>query len=452
MIRINLIFTMKLTQARNLSLCLAALVLAACGGGGGTGPGSPATADSNSASSQQLSAAAQVGEQIFSDTTLSVSGKQACSTCHARATGFAANDGRATPLGGPNMDLPGLRNTPTLMYVSFTPTFHVQVDGTPVGGFFRDGRARSLADQARLPFITPFEMANANSAEVLSRLKTRPYFAQFVSVFGPAVAADPDQALTAMGTALAAYQTEDPDFHPFSSKFDAFQRGQAKLTPAEARGFALFIDPTRGDCTACHPAVNPSGGSPLFTDHTYDDIGLPRNWSIVANQAGSTLPYVPANGTALGAPGYKYYDMGLCGPLRTDITTTSLCSNFKVPTLRNVAIRQHYFHNGVFNNLQDVMSWYVTRDTNPTHWYLQQDGVTPDIRFNDTPVAYDANINIVEVPYNPFLAPTLTPAQINDLVVFLCSLTDGYDPAKPSAYNYPAQCQSAAQAASFNQE
>ena len=143
---------------RTHAVWLVTLLLAACGGGGGDSSEAPTGGTT-------LSAMAQVGQQIFSDTALSVSGVQACSTCHVAANAFSAADGLSVPLGGPAMNLPGLRATPSLMYASFTPAFHFAADGTPTGGFFRDGRAANLAEQAQQPFITSFEMANADAAE-----------------------------------------------------------------------------------------------------------------------------------------------------------------------------------------------------------------------------------------------------------------------------------------------
>jgi cytochrome c peroxidase len=154
---------------------------------------------------------------------------------------------------------------------------------------------------------------------------------------------------------------------------------------------------------------------------------------------------VPQNGAAFAGE-YAYYDMGLCGPLRSDLASrASLCGAFKVPTLRNVAIKQSCFHNGVFDKLNDVVAWYVTRDTAPARWYLKADG-TADIPYNDLPPVFDRGINVAEVPYNPGLAPMLTGDEINLIVVFLCTLT-GYDPKNPSAYGGQAQCQQAAAAA-----
>jgi cytochrome c peroxidase len=471
-----------------------ALGLTGCGGGGDSGSSSATTSGTTAGATtgtSTLSLAATAGQALFNDKSLSVSGKQSCATCHVASRAFTADpatdQGLPVPLGGPNMDITGFRNAPSLMYASLTPAFFLDA-GTPTGGFFRDGRASSLDQQAQLPFITPFEMANQDAAEVVSRLQSSPNTLQaFIAAYGVAPLGDPTTALADIGLALAAYETEDPDFHPFTSKFDYWQQGQAQLTAEEQEGLALFNNPGKGNCTACHPSQRQSYSEhPLFTDFTYDNIGVPRNWNIPAN---AVTPLSPISGVSLASfmpagpsnvPGdaeYTYYDMGLCGPFRTaasdphprpsffDITT--LCGVFKVPTLRNVAITSPYFHNGAFSTLHQVVEWYVTRDinNNPGNnpapvaagpggnpyfplgtFYVSADG-TPDLyQYNDLPVDFDANVNIAEVPYTPPTfsggqAPTLTAADIDAVVAFLCTLTDGYDPANPSAYNVPAQCQ-----------
>jgi cytochrome c peroxidase len=385
------------------------------------------------------------------------------------------------------MNLPGFRNAPSLVYASFTPPFSI-VDGSATGGFFRDGRASSLAAQAAQPFVTGFEMANTSSSEVIERLKkSATSLAQFVSVYGSDALANPDVALADMAQALAAYETEDPSFHPFSSKFDYWQAGQAQLSAQEARGLALFNDPTRGNCTACHPSQRQGYSQhPLFTDFTYDNIGIPRNWKIAANAAspvsaidGAAVTYVPAEPNLPSDSEYAYYDLGLCGPFEPAATdlhprpqftdTTTLCGQFKVPTLRNIAITAPYFHNGVFDTLKEVLEWYVTRDINNNMgnnpapvaagpdgnpyaavgtFYVAANGTPDRYEYNDLPVEFDANVNIGEVPYTPpkfsgGQSPTLDADDIDDIIVFLCALTDGYDPAHPSSYVLPAQCQAA---------
>ncbi|HVW70258.1 MAG TPA: cytochrome c peroxidase [Steroidobacteraceae bacterium] len=463
---------------------LGAGVLTGCGG-------SDSGSSSGSApSTTSLSLAAVAGKALFDDKSLSASGEQSCATCHVASRAFTADpatdQGLPVPLGGPNMDLPGFRNTPSLLYVSLTPSFSID-DGTPTGGFFRDGRVSSLAVQAEQPFITSFEMANQDAAEVIGRLKQSATTLQaFVAAYGQDVLNDPDTALADIGQAIAAYETEAPVFHPFTSKFDYWQSGQATLTAQESAGLALFNNPGKGNCTACHPSQRQGYSEhPLFTDFSYDNIGVPRNWDIPANAA---VPVSPISGVSLApympaAPGnvpsdaeYKYYDLGLCGPFQpvsndphpraSYFSVTTLCGLFKVPSLRNVAITSPYFHNGRFNTLHEVVEWYVTRDinnntgNNPTPvpagpdgnpyfplgtFYTNADG-TPDLyQYNDLPVEFDANVNIAEVPYTPpkiagGQAPTLTATEIDELVAFLCTLTDGYDPANPSAYDVPAQC------------
>jgi cytochrome c peroxidase len=131
--------------------------------------------------------------------------------------------------------------------------------------------------------------------------------------------------------------------------------------------------------------------------------------------------------------------MGLCGPLRTDLSTsTQYCGSFKVPTLRNVAIKQAYFHNGIFTDLHDVVGFYATRNSNPARWYKKPDG-TPDILYNDLPVTYDHNVEPVNAPGHP-IAPNLSPTDAANIVSFLCTLTDGFDPKNPTAYATPPQC------------
>jgi cytochrome c peroxidase len=462
-----------------LALCGA---MNACGGGSDGGGGSaPAP--------QPLSAKALAGKALFFDTSLSASGKQACGTCHVPSRAFTADPTTdqelPVPLGGRNMDLPGFRNAPSLMYALFTPPFGLP-GGTPTGGFFRDGRASSLAVQAEQPFVTEFEMANENSAEVLSRLLASSNSLQlFVTAFGETVLSDPDATLQAMGQAIAAYETEaTTEFAPFSSKYDAWLEGKAQLSADEAAGLALFNNPAKGNCTACHPSQRQGySDHALFTDFTYDNIGVPRNWNIPANLtnptspiSGAPLDYVPAQHNVPADAEYRYYDLGLCGPFApaandpnprpvfTD--TTTLCGFFKVPTLRNVAITAPYFHNGEFPTLHQVVKWYVTRDinnntgNNPTPVpagpggnpyfpvgtsYVTASGEPDAYQYNDLPVEFDANVNIGEVPYTPpsfagGQAPTLTSAEIDQVVAFLCTLTDGYDPNKPQAYNVPAQC------------
>ncbi|CAN5870451.1 cytochrome c peroxidase [soil metagenome] len=402
-------------SARNLSgkilLAFGLLsLLSACGGGSG-GSGTNSTGAVPVATDVGLSAQAALGEKIFKDVSLSASGKMSCATCHDPANAHAPSNALSVQLGGANLDVPGFRAVPSLRYLNLTPAFFFAADGTPTGGFTHDGRAQSLAQQAERPFLAPHEMANADKAEVIAKLQRAPYLLEFKNVFGSAIFDNVDSAFDRVQFALQQYQKEDSDFHPYDSKYDQFLAGKASLNEAELRGLALFNNPAKGNCIGCHSSSKGAdGATPLFTDFTYDNIGVPRNDAIPATAD-------PA-----------YVDLGLCGPDRTDLAArTDLCGAFKVPTLRNVATRKVFFHNGRFTSLRDAVSFYVRRDTNPEEWYPRAaDGTV--LKFNDLPAAYVKNVNTSEVPYNrqPGMAAALSPAEVEDVVKFLGTLNDGY--------------------------
>jgi len=354
-----------------------------------------------------------LGDLLFHDASLSASGDLACATCHDPARAHAQSNALAVQSGGAARDVPGFRAVPSLRYLSFTPRFGFDDDGTPSGGFDRDGRAPDLMTQAIRPLLAPHEMANASAAELAASVAATAYAGEFRHVFGDRVLDDPEATLRAVTFALMQYQKTDPEFHPFDSKYDYFLRGRVRLEPAELRGLALFNRADRGNCAACHPSARgPDGAPPLFTDFTYDNLGVPRNAAI------------PATADPV------YADLGLCGPDRTDLADRrDLCGAFKVPTLRNVATRQVFFHNGRFGSLTDALRFYARRDTNPDEFYpLDADGAAR--KFDDLPPDLAGNVNTSEVPYDrqPGDAPRLTDAEIADLEAFLDTLTDGYKP------------------------
>ena len=376
----------------------------------GCGSSSSGAANATPATSS-LSQLAQLGEKIFHDTSLSANGLQSCASCHDAQHAFAQPNNDAVPTGGLGMDRSGVRNAPSLRYLLENPAFFFDSEGTPTGGFNRDGRSKNLAEQSIRPFLNPAEMANASSAEVVDRLSQATYAADFRKLFGDQIFADSEQAFFDAREALQAYEREVTEFAPFSSKYDGFLSGKITLTDQELRGLALYSDPTKGNCVGCHPSGRRSGGKPpLFTDFTYDNLGVPRNTAIAANADSS------------------YFDLGLCGPFREDLAArTDLCGAFKVPTLRNVAITAPYFHNGRFQTLREVVDFYVRRDTNPEEWYPFGANGLPH-KFDDLPAQYVRNVNTTEVPYNrhPGDAPALSADEIDDVVAFLQTLTDGY--------------------------
>jgi cytochrome c peroxidase len=274
-----------------------------------------------------------------------------------------------------------------------------------------------LRVQALRPLSAPHEMGNATPADLVARLARTSYADEFRQVFGLNIFDDEQGTLVAVTFALAQYEKFDPDFRPFDSKYDHFLAGRLRLDPAELRGLALFNRADKGNCAGCHPSGRgPDHAPPLFTDFTYDNLGVPRNFEIPATA------------------GPEYRDMGLCGPDRTDLADRQdLCGAFKVPTLRNVATRKVFFHNGRFKSLRDALRFYVRRDTNPEEFYpVDADGVVQ--KFDDLPAELHGNVNTAEVPYDrqPGEAPRLSEAELDDLEAFLNTLTDA-DLVAPSA-------------------
>lgn len=376
------------------------LLLAACGGGSG--------GSAENAAPTLLSARAQLGKQIFFDTSLSGSGTQACASCHVPGQAHASIN-LSTNLGGSNGTTPGQRNTPSLRYLAQTPAFFFDREGTPTGGFNWDGRANSLLEQARRPFLAEHEMANTDAADVAVKLQHASYAAEFKALFGETIFRDPETAFNRALLALASYQLESPEFAPFSSRYDDFLAGKASLTAAEIRGLVVFNSPSKGNCAACHPSGrSSSGAAPLFTDFTYDNLGVPRNPDIVGNRDSS------------------FFDLGLCGPTRSDLADRAdLCGAFKVPSLRNVARTAPYFHNGKFATLSETLRFYARRDTHPEEFFPRNaDGSLA--KFDDLPAQYAKNVNRSEPPYNraPGDIPAMSDADLADLEAFLNTLSD----------------------------
>lgn len=320
----------------------------------------------------------------------------------------------------------GSRNTPTITYMAYSPAFSFvtqsengETEVTPTGGQFWDGRVDSLEQQAGKPLLNPREMALTDEAAVLQRVASAEYAPLFQRLYGD-MFADTHAAYENVTRAIAAFERTER-FAPFSSKFDAVLRGEAAFTEQEARGFALFKAPDKGNCIACHAGKEASRQSQdwLFTDFTYDNLGVPRN------------PEVPANADP------SFYDLGLCvrDNLREclpamespDAYLDKLCGAFKVPTLRNIARTAPYMHNGYFRELRDVVDFYATRDTDPGRWYPTTENGNVD-KFNDLPERYRGNVNHEEVPYDrkPGEEPRLSHDEIDDVVAFLQTLSDGY--------------------------
>lgn len=362
-------------------------------------------------------ALAELGKLAFFDPALSASGRISCGTCHDPAHAFGPANDLAVQVGGTALKDAGLRAAPSLRYLRRTPIWThsfignprerlTETDHVPVGGLTWDGRVDSMAKQAAIPLLAPNEMANADAAAVAARVEKSRYAPRFRELFGPQVFANAEQTLSALGRALERFQLDEPSFQPYDSKFDRYLDGKAELSAREKRGFELFKDPQRGNCTACHTAERGANGAhPLFTDFSFSAVGVPRNAEI------------PANANP------KYFDLGLCGPVRADKTQEKkYCGMFKTPSLRNVAIRRAFFHNGRFHTLEDALHFYVERDSLPAKWYPH-----PGPRqFDDLPPEYQDNVDHITAPFTQHAGdqPVWSDADIRDVAAFLETLTD----------------------------
>ena len=442
--------------------CILALFLSACGGPNSTTMTSSNTNSSNvvpastpattpAAPVSNLSLAAQVGQKLFFDQNLSGSGKMSCATCHDPNFAYAPPNSLAVQLGGPALNLPGTRAVPSLRYKNITPAYADLLDNPdgisapgPGGGFTADGRVDTLAQQAAIPLLSPIEMANPSTAAIVAKIQAASYAPLFLQAFGSNAFTDSNTAFTNATKALQAFQLEDVSFHPYSSKFDLYAANKlgGTLTAAEARGLKIYSDPATGNCASCHyQGAGLNGSSALFTDFSYEAIGVPRNTNIPANQDAT------------------FIDQGICGPFRTDHSPATLnapnayCGLFKTPTLRNVATRGVFFHNGIITSLLQAIQFYNTRDTNPEIWYptiggtaLKTNGpnfptyglITAQYvggtvqKFNDLPKIYQRNID-TQMPLDgrkPGSTPPLTAQNISDLICFLTILNDGYQPGQ----------------------
>jgi cytochrome c peroxidase len=387
----------------------------------------------------------QLGKSIFFDESLSINLNQDCGACHAPEVGWTG------PVESFNMhgavyegSIPGrfgARKPPSSGYATLSPIFHLEKKGLFVGGNFWDGRATGeklgnpAADQAQGPFLNPKEQALPDSACVVYRVCTASYPVSFEDVWGsgscgiawPAdvetvcatenttvALSDADRAKSNMAydniaLSIAAYEAS-MEVNAFTSKYDFSLVGKAKLSKQERLGFALFQG--KGNCKACHPS---SGMQPLFTDFTFDNLGIPKN---------------PENPVYAYDPGF--IDPGLAGFLATrpDYAQYAEANDgkFKVPTLRNVDKRpfdgfvKNYGHNGFFKSLAGIVHFYNTRDVLPvcpgefTEAQALAAGCWP-------PPEVSANLNTGELGNLG-----LTPEEEAAIVAFLKTLSDGYQP------------------------
>lgn len=394
-----------------------------------------------------LSSMAQLGKEIFYDASLSSSGSLSCGSCHSPDHAYGPPNDGPVMLGGANLARQGARAVPSLTYLERQPNFSIGPDKgdddniidlaqmaalgqqaarttktaggnaasaqniVPQGGLFWDGRADTLQDQALFPLLDANEMDGGSAEIVADKLRRAPYVQRFVELFGAGVLRNQRLLIAEAMFAVARYQVEEPSFHPYSSKYDYWLEGKARLSESELRGLQLFNDPDKANCAGCHTSAPTRDGlPPLFTDHQYEALGAPRNASLAANRDPN------------------YFDLGVCGPQRTDVAEqTQYCGMFLTPTLRNTATRHAFFHNGVFSTLEQVMDFYNFRDTNPEKVFRRATD-SPVQKYDDIPQKYHANVDVTDPPFDrhPGDKPAMTDQDMADISAFLKTLTDGY--------------------------
>lgn len=308
------------------------------------------------AQSAELNAQQDLGKRLFFDPILSKNKTQSCAQCHNPAHAFIDNRDNivagAASLGDDGVSLGG-RNAPTLMYAKIIPKFYYDsINQEWAGGYFHDGRGKSLEDQAGQPPITPFEMGMPNEQAVVDRLKNHPiYRADFEHIYGRTIFNKTDDAYHALEKSLAAFE-RSAQFATFDSKYDRYLRGLYEMSDFEELGRSLFFSPTNFNCVECHQLrANDSDKRETFTNYKYHNIGVPANVKLWQK-----------NGR-VGSLDHGLLDNPKVSHIEND-------GKFKVPTLRNIAITAPYMHNGVFAELSTVMEFYdkfnnVERVTNP---------------------------------------------------------------------------------------
>ena len=374
----------------------------------------PALADkpTDNPSDSRQTAKAQLGQALFFDPSLSSPAGQSCASCHDAKAALSDPDRRLPVSKGVLPGRVGNRNAPTVLYAAFSPDFHFdKEEGLYVGGHFPDGRAATLEEQAKAPFLNPLEMANPDKQSVVEKVRRAAYSHEFDKVFGKGALGNTEQAYERIAEALAAFE-RTPQFSPFSSKYDAYLAGKTRLTQQEMRGLRLFEAEDKGNCAACHPSKpGPKGEPPRFTDFTYDNLGVPRN-------PDNPFYKLPAQ---LNPAGALWVDRGL----GATVNKRSEDGKLKVPTLRNIEVTGPYMHNGYFKTLRGTVVFYNDRDKKPL---CSKNLVAEEAALKQK--CWPAPEVITNVNHDELGDLGLTEREIDDIVAFMHTLTDGWQAAK----------------------
>ena len=378
-----------------------------------------------------------LGEKLFFDENLSDPEGQSCATCHGPEVGWTGPDEEVNKTGGvyPGAlhERYGNRKPNSSAYASLSPLFHAFIeDGKVVfaGGNFWDGRATGYklgnpaADQAQGPFLNPVEQNISDAKSLIAKVIESDYASLFLKVGKDiwhidniAESDNTDLQYGIIGIAIAAYENSEK-VNQFSSRYDYFLMGKVQLTEKEKKGLELFEG--KAKCSLCHTSKpGPDGSQPLFTDFTFDNVGIPGN---------PENPWYKMD-TALNKIGNKWIDPGLAEVLlempQYAMYAGENYGRHQVPTLRNVDKRpseefvKAYGHNGYFKSLEAIIHFYNTRDILPA-----EDAVTdpkPGINCWPKPEV-SQNLNKTETGNLG-----LSSDEESDIVEFLKTLSDGYN-------------------------
>ncbi len=391
-----------------------------------------------------------LGKSIYNDQNLSVGFNQSCKSCHNNKSGFADQANTKNPsknvvsIGSDGISTGNL-NAPTAAYAYDSPAMYY--DGLFIGGLFWNGRATghkpfnvgcqvsgydvdplfsSLAEQAQGPFTNPAEMALPDSTEVVARVAAADYAYLFNLAFSPVDFTNVPRTFDQIAIAIAYYE-ESSIMNQFSSAYDTVP---STLTPDQLDGLTLFLGAAQ--CALCH-VTDGGPGAAVFTDFSYDNLGIPIN-PIIADKGvdpglGGFIEQV------LTAPS-GVYPLSLVtvigdGVLAGDDAAANN-GKHKVSTLRNIAITTPYGHNGFFPNLTSIVQFYNTRDplacsANPTFIpvtpALLDAGMIPGYN-GVTGYCWPAPEVETTVNHAELGNLGLSPAQVDSIVAFLEALTD----------------------------
>jgi cytochrome c peroxidase len=264
--------------------------------------------DDNTTSPEKI----ELGRKLFYDNQLSKDNNRSCASCHNPNTAFV--DGLVTSKtieGHGNLR----RNTPTLWNAALQRNL------------FFDSRSKSLEDQVMQVLNSANEM-NGSAEKAAEKIITqKEYQTIYAKVYPPNVNYSAAQNIC---NAIACYERT---LVALNSKFDKHIRGEAKMHKNEIDGFNLFMG--KAKCGTCHFMPLFSGSKPpryYFIES--EVIGVPANTS----KAKSMLDTDEGRFVQTKLPLHKY--------------------SFKTSTLRNIALTAPYMHNGVYNTLQEVITFY----------------------------------------------------------------------------------------------